>query len=107
MPNDLEQNANKQEDNEENRKLTEGFLVSLLTGVVSGLAIDCPGKFELSRTSILAISAFSGITLPFLLRYDTKENIDYKKTFKRNPYYFSGMLAGLTIAKTINHYFYR
>jgi hypothetical protein len=61
----------------------------------------------LTPKSTLIISAFSGLTMPFMLRYDTKENIDYKRTFNRTPYYFTGMLAGLTIARTINYYLQR
>ena len=113
MKENLEQKSknNSSDENKEQIKRNQGFLISLLTGAIAGLIIDEPGKIQLTASNIFIFSGFSGIAMPFLLNYEqnrgydeSKEKESFKTTFMRNPYYFTGMLTGLTLAKIINHY---
>ena len=105
----IEENKLKEKEELEELEMYEnsrGFLVSAMTGLISGFAIDSPHSIELNRYNILNISAFSGLTLPFLLQYDTKDNESFSKTLKRNPYFFAGMMTGLVFSKTIKSYLF-
>ena len=110
---DLEQKSRNNSLNEDKEQTirNQGLLISLVTGAVTGLVLDQRGKIELTPPSILLISTLSGLGMPFLLNYDKKRENDenkekesFKTIFMRNPYYFTGMLAGLTAAKIINQY---